>query len=496
MIKRVLLLSFILLVLVSLTVAAVEETDTAKIEIAFEGDDLKCLITYKQDVSGKNPSWQWFGKGGLIEGQTGKTLPRELFKRGDGVVCKYRDTANSIDLQKTVIVPNKPPVLEVPERIEALRGKILNKDPKITDIDDDEVTLTFSQPFDDEGRWADTMSYAPGEFEVTVTADDGHGGVVSDTVIVVLTGESEEERKELREKRLEKEERRLEYQSIKSSTITKKFSLIKKNETLRIENSNMNVPVGLLEILINKDILKLSLEIRSWSSDEKPRDWPGAPDNVYAYVEKTLYDFSNDDIENVRLNFHVSKSWLNNFDAGTLMLYKLADNSWEKIVPSRLAESDDFAIYEAELNGLYDLAITAKLKTEPVKIPEPAEPSATKEVEINMQNEDPISKVEVVENDKGDKFSTGAAVASFEDEEIETEGKAWLWIVAIVVVAVIAAFVFTFRKPKNKEEYVSQEEIEKVMQQQDRQTQADKMENAQEEQQRKEDVDKELGLGK
>lgn len=484
--KRVLLFSLLMLFLISFSVFAVEETDLAKMDIVFEGDDLKCLVVYKQEVSSKSPSWQWFGKEGMIDGETDRILEREHFTRGDGVVCKYRDTANSIELQKTLIVPNKEPVLEVPETMEVLRGKILNIVPKVTDIDGDQIAFTFSEPFDEEGRWADTSTYAPGEYAVTVTADDGHGSVVSATVTVVLLSESEQELAELSEKRFEKEEKRIEYQTIKSSTINKKYSLIKKNETLKMENSNMNVPINLLELTFNKDILKLSFDLRSWSSDDKPRKWPTAPENVYSYVEIIKYDFSNDDLDNVKLNFNVGKTWLANYDPNTVILYKLVDEKWEQIVPTKLAESDTFIVYEAELNGLYDLAITAKQGSQPIP-----EPSAVKEVQIDMEEgKEPIAKVEVLENEEGDKFSTGAAVATFGEDSPKTSSRAWMWILGIIILAVAVGMIFTFRRAKKPQD-ISQEDIDKVVQEDS--FGAENVESQQEEKQRKEDIDKELG---
>jgi len=487
--KRVLITTVfvLMLFLVSLAVIAEEETDLAKVDIVLSGDDLACNVEYKQDVASKSPSWQWLGKEGLIDGENTKILKREFFERGDGVVCKYRDPDNSLELQKTFLVPNMLPVLEVPENMEVVRGKILNIVPKATDIDGDEITFSFTKPFDDEGRWADTSTYAPGEFEVTVTADDNHGGVVSDEVIVVLV--NEEENSAMKDKKLEQEQKRLEYQSIKSGRLTKKFSLIKKDENISFDNSNMNIPISHLELMFNKDILKMSIELRSWSQDEKPRKWPTAPGNIYSYIEVLMYDFSNEDIEGAKLKFNVAKSWLNNFDESSLMLYKLEDDKWSEIIPSRLAESDDYVIYEAELNDLYNLAISAKTRTAPV----PAQPSAVKEVEINMEEgKDPISKVEVFENEEGDKFSTGAAVAALNEEEVKG-GKTWLWIVALVIAAVIAGLVFTFRKPKQKQsEDISQDQVNNLLQ---KEGASDYMESKHEQEKREEQVDKELGLG-
>jgi PGF-pre-PGF domain-containing protein len=485
--KRVLISAVLILILflISFAVTAEEETELAKIDIALSGNDLVCNIEYKQDVSSKSPSWQWFGKEGQMDGQTSKLLKRELFERGDGVICKYRDPDNSLELQKTFMVPNMPPVLEVPERMEEIRGKILNINPKVSDIDGDDVTFTFTQPFDEDGRWADTSTYALGEYVVTVTADDGHGGVVSDDVVVVLVSELDEGGVVLKDKKLEQEQKRLEYQSIKSGRLTKKFSLLKKDETISFDNSNMNIPISHLELLFNKDVLKMTIELRSWSHDEKPRKWPVAPDNIYSYIEILMYDFTNDDIDGVKLKFNVAKSWLKNFDESSVMLYKLEEDSWIEIIPSKLAESDDYVIFEAELNDLYNLAISAKTGSV-------AQPSAVKEVEINMEEgEDPISKVEVFENEKGDKFSTGAAVAALNEEEVKG-GKAWLWIVALVIAAVIAGLVFTFKKPKKQEEDITQDAVNNLLKEEGA---SEYMESKQEREEREEEVDKELGLG-
>jgi hypothetical protein len=63
-------------------------------------------------------------------------------------------------------------------------GEVVTLEPEVTDLDGDEVTLTISQPFDENGVWETTYT-DHGEYMVTVTASDGKDTVTKRVRVVV-----------------------------------------------------------------------------------------------------------------------------------------------------------------------------------------------------------------------------------------------------------------------------------------------------------------------
>jgi len=82
-----------------------------------------------------------------------------------------------------VISPNKPPVLDLPTKIEVFEGEVVRIDVGATDPEGDEITVKFS-------GWMTSAEYLAdyddaGEYSVTVTATDGINTVSKDIKIIV-----------------------------------------------------------------------------------------------------------------------------------------------------------------------------------------------------------------------------------------------------------------------------------------------------------------------
>lgn len=79
---------------------------------------------------------------------------------------------------------NQLPELTNLEDLTVKEGEVVKLEPKVTDLDGDEVTLTMSEPVGDSGVWQ--TSYTDhGEYFVTVTATDGKGTVTKKVKVVV-----------------------------------------------------------------------------------------------------------------------------------------------------------------------------------------------------------------------------------------------------------------------------------------------------------------------
>ena len=80
---------------------------------------------------------------------------------------------------------NRQPVILQIMDIAAKEGDRVEILPKVLDSDGDEVTLTFSAPFDENGVWQ-TAKGDEGIRKVTITADDKNGGSSSISLIVAV----------------------------------------------------------------------------------------------------------------------------------------------------------------------------------------------------------------------------------------------------------------------------------------------------------------------
>ncbi|MBR9690424.1 hypothetical protein GOV08_01945 [Candidatus Woesearchaeota archaeon] len=90
---------------------------------------------------------------------------------------------------KTVIIQvlekgNSAPTIEGVEDLTVAEGDTVTVTPVVNDADEDEVTVTISEPLGDDGVWETGFDDA-GEYELTVTASDGTEEAVATAVLTV-----------------------------------------------------------------------------------------------------------------------------------------------------------------------------------------------------------------------------------------------------------------------------------------------------------------------
>ena len=79
---------------------------------------------------------------------------------------------------------NELPVLTNLQDLAVKEGELVTIEPTVSDLDEDKVTVTISEPVGDSGVWK--TSYTDhGEYVVTVTANDGKGVVTKKIKVVV-----------------------------------------------------------------------------------------------------------------------------------------------------------------------------------------------------------------------------------------------------------------------------------------------------------------------
>ncbi|MFH1276152.1 MAG: hypothetical protein ABIH82_03495 [Candidatus Woesearchaeota archaeon] len=94
------------------------------------------------------------------------------------------ELASEASFKLTVINVNELPVISGLENINVKEGEVINLKPVVTDLDEDEITITISEPVGDDGVW-ETSFTDHGEYVVTVIADDGKDKVRHNIKIVV-----------------------------------------------------------------------------------------------------------------------------------------------------------------------------------------------------------------------------------------------------------------------------------------------------------------------
>lgn len=142
----------------SLSDITVDEGDTVSVSVTAsdpDGDDVEVSFSEPLDANGE---WD------TEMGDAGKYLVKVTASDGEA------DAEDSFYI--TVKSLNAAPVLEGVADIEVDEGELIVLSITATDAEGDDVEITFSAPFDDEGTWQ-TGYDDEGEYVATVTASDG-----------------------------------------------------------------------------------------------------------------------------------------------------------------------------------------------------------------------------------------------------------------------------------------------------------------------------------
>lgn len=101
--------------------------------------------------------------------------------------------------------------------------------------------------------------------------------------------------------------------------------------------------------------------------------------NVYKYTEINATKINETDIDNVKIQFEVNKSWINenNIDPDTVALNRYHNDAWEKLSTKKTSEDNNYIYYEAETTGFSTFAITGEVKTETTTVSVTTTPELT-----------------------------------------------------------------------------------------------------------------------
>ena len=95
-----------------------------------------------------------------------------------------KDLTTSQDVKITVKDVNLPPEMDVIDNIMVNEGELIEVVPSVSDPDNDDIKVTFTEPLDKDGKWTPGYEYS-GIYTSTVTVSDGKEDVSQEIVIVV-----------------------------------------------------------------------------------------------------------------------------------------------------------------------------------------------------------------------------------------------------------------------------------------------------------------------
>jgi PGF-pre-PGF domain-containing protein len=145
-----------------------------------------------------------------------------------------------------------------------------------------------------------------------------------------------------------------------SVTRTNTVSLLEANSahTFTITDSSINVNSVKVKSNINANNVKLSVK----NYEEKPDLVSKSDNDVYQYLEISLTNLENKNLDFAEINFEVSKAWLSESEINKddVILLRYSDSSWEELETTFVKMDGDNYIYVAKSAGFSIFAISYK----------------------------------------------------------------------------------------------------------------------------------------
>ena len=172
-------------------------------EVTFEEDGESLGISldgYVQDVDHADSELTWSFSGNnqvtplITEGRTLTFTAEENYFGIESIALVVTDGEYEVDTGLNVIVTsvNDLPEMEIFGDVSYTEGDLVNLLPETSDVDDDELTLNFSSPLDAIGQWQ-TNYTSEGIHTITITVDDGSGGIVNQEFFLTIKNDADED---------------------------------------------------------------------------------------------------------------------------------------------------------------------------------------------------------------------------------------------------------------------------------------------------------------
>ena len=146
-----------------------------------------------------------------------------------------------------------------------------------------------------------------------------------------------------------------------SSRAIKSFESANPQDTLTFNIPSTLIPISDLEVYVNRELSNIKITVESLVSQPSEVTTPDGV--VYDFIQITLSNFDNDDLESIDLSFEVPKTWVeeNNIDYKTIIMQRY-NNGWEELETSGAGSSEDYYQYTAESPGFSYFVITGEEK--------------------------------------------------------------------------------------------------------------------------------------
>ena len=218
-----------------------------------------------------------------------------------------------------------------------------------------------------------------------------------------------------------------------AATTTEGISASKMWSVIAVGENTMKISkeaISVTELVINMKNQVSNAQVTVTKLDEKPSTISPAPiGEIYQYIKIEKSAITDEDIENTKIKFRVTKSWLTTkgINEGDVVLKKFT-TKWIKLSTKKISSDSSYATYEATTSGFSYFAITGK-KAE-IKVAEVIDEEVEAEEEV-----------------------TGAAAAEkIAEEKGPTKRKLWSWVIvsSVIVIGLVIYFILISKRKKEE----------------------------------------------
>lgn len=176
---------------------------------------------------------------------------------------------------------------------------------------------------------------------------------------------------------------------------------------------------------------KVTITIQRYTA--KPTDVPETEGTVYKYLLITLTNLKDDNVNNLKIEFKVSKDWLttNKVSEADIVLKRLVSNAWVDLPTTMTATDAKEVTFEVESAGFSYFAIAAKSVSQPAVAP--------KEEKVEQK---PAEKLNAT-IPTGQAVAAKPAVPAQQPPKLEPK-KTVTWLIVTIVIVSLALFVLSY----------------------------------------------------
>ena len=198
--------------------------------------------------------------------------------------------------------------------------------------------------------------------------------------------------------------------SVSTTVNTKIISAASADNPIDFSISRSDLAVKQVYVEVNKALSNVKFVVKKLST--KPTSISTPTGDLYEYVEFTLTNLEDEDIDEAKITFRVSKEWIedNNLGTGSVILQRFGDDGWESLETTFIEMVNGDYSFEAVTKGFSYFAITEKVDSEEETV------QVEEEEEVVSESEEEAGLVEEVGGENG----------------ASQKGKLWIWILPIV----------------------------------------------------------------